>query len=227
MSSVVVISAQWTTADILCCMRILSFHERRNHQKLLLISCICMKCQGDGGVGGKLNHYSSACCNTAGNTNLLEVKVPISSDTKWAATYLLLTAFCVGSLAFSVSKWSRCGSPLTTGEEEKGEFMKSSRLWPFTFKMTQPPSNRLKMWNSSLKIRKLLLKVGVGVKCGTATSEYKCIQHLCFHTFRGQNTSGRFRPVSRSDLTNYFTTNLPKYFATKTREEREDTAATC
>lgn len=153
MSSVLVISAQWTTADILCCMRILSFHERQNHQKLLLISCICMRRQEDGGVGGKLNHYSSACCNTASNKYFLEVKVPISSDTKWAATYLLLAAYCVGLLAFSVSKWSHCSPPLTTGEQRNSEFMKNSRLWPFTFEMTQPSSNRLKMWDTVVHYR--------------------------------------------------------------------------
>lgn len=135
MSSALVISAHWTTVDILCCMRILSFHEHYNHQKLLLISCICMKRQEDGGARGKLNHYSSTCCNTASNKYIVEVKVPISSDTEWAATYLLLTAFCVGFSAFSMSERRLCGMPSTTGEEE-GEL--SSRLWPFKFKMTWP-----------------------------------------------------------------------------------------
>lgn len=136
MSSVLVISAQWTNADILCYMRILSFHEHYNHQKLLK-SCMCMGRQEDGGVRGKLNHYSSACCNTASGKYIVEVKVLISSDTEWAVTYLLLTAFCVGFSAFSVAEWRLHGVPSTTSEEEEGEF--SSRLWPFKLIMTWPP----------------------------------------------------------------------------------------
>lgn len=61
--------------------------------------------------GGKLNHYSSACCNTASNKHIQEVKVPIPSDTKWAATYLPLTALCVGFLRRSAFEclWRQTG----------------------------------------------------------------------------------------------------------------------
>lgn len=143
MSSVLVISAQWTTNDILCWMRILSFHERQNHQKLKLISCICMRRQQDGGVGGKLNHYSSACCNSASNKYILEVRAPISSGTKWAATYLLLTAFCVGFMCLNpaavvrLSPQERRTRPI--GWKAAGRDRDHS-------KTTQQSSHRSKMW---------------------------------------------------------------------------------
>lgn len=129
------IPAQWTAGDILCCMRILSFHERQNQRPLRLTRCICMRRRGE--IKPLFFCLLQQTHSGSQSTNFHRHKV--SSDLSPAGSFScgLLPLFCV-----------LIQPPLTTGEEEKGKCMKSSRLWPCTFsKMPLPSSKKLKMWD--------------------------------------------------------------------------------